>query len=588
MNEQEKNGSKEELAAVAMTSSDESVGALGSEVREQPEERKTRKKTLWVALAAIVLALALLIGAGVFFKDTVRNLLFGSDHAESFRLVDMTVFFNKKMLIPDVDDPYTKPFLYGDDYYVSLPSLERALDATLTYNATLLRLTLQDASVPFASTRLLGTKGASRHNSDSYRLIYPQFYLSEEPQRLLSADGAPVPVIETDGELYLPVLAVGRLFGYRTRISLADRTLYVGGEPEFELLVSTKVYNEIKPFVNGFASVRSGEKWGVIDQFDNVVLRTDYDNVGDFGNGVIPVQSGNVWIYLTPDAAPAWSTSYAYAEGFCGSTAVVADGNGLYGLIDDGGNQVLAYQYQDLIPTGNETFFANMHKKWYLIDRYGMMLLSDAYDSMALTEDGSYIVLEKDGKFGLASLNGEILVPCEYDAAGSGGDGYFLLQNRNLCEYLPIDDGNGFTVFCSDAKPFSDGLSAVKIGDLWGYIDQNGALKINAEWADAEPFCGGYARVEYPNGGYTYIDGSGNVAYDGIFDTAGSFSASYAVVSQKLYEGATVTTVLNTALEPVFEIAMEMVRPDDDFSDGYVLLYDPHTDTTAFLRIDMA
>jgi len=64
-----------------------------------------------------------------------------------------------------------------------------------------------------------------------------------------------------------------------------------------------------------------------------------------------------------------------------------------------------------------------------------------------------------------------------------------------------------------DARDFSEGLAAVRVGGKWGYIDRSGKMVIPPRFLRAEPFRGGLAVVDtsqrlfaYWNKGTHYID----------------------------------------------------------------------------------
>jgi hypothetical protein len=80
----------------------------------------------------------------------------------------------------------------------------------------------------------------------------------------------------------------------------------------------------------------------------------------------------------------------------------------------------------------------------------------------------------------------------------------------------------------SDARDFSEGLAAVKSGDLWGYIDHTGraAIPFTHRVPEVGPFAGGFAFA-----GNVFIDVEGNIAFEGqSFDQAAPFSEGLAAV----------------------------------------------------------
>jgi hypothetical protein len=60
-----------------------------------------------------------------------------------------------------------------------------------------------------------------------------------------------------------------------------------------------------------------------------------------------------------------------------------------------------------------------------------------------------------------------------------------------------------------EAKDFSEGLAAVKVGDHWGYIDREGRTALGPKWLAAGSFSEGLASVAEEGGGQGYIDHSG-------------------------------------------------------------------------------
>lgn len=81
-----------------------------------------------------------------------------------------------------------------------------------------------------------------------------------------------------------------------------------------------------------------------------------------------------------------------------------------------------------------------------------------------------------------------------------------------------------------DAHYFFEGLAAVRIGDNWGFIDKNGAMKIPAKYSSVSDFYEGLAlvSVEVKEGGSTYdkygfINKAGAVVIPLKFYAAGGF-----------------------------------------------------------------
>lgn len=228
-------------------------------------------------------------------------------------------------------------------------------------------------------------------------------------------------------------------------------------------------YDDVRPFSDGFAAVKTGSLWGFVDSEGMMRYNHAYELVSDFRSGMAAVKKDGKWGYLdsqSESSSPKIAPTFGYAQDFSQNLAVVgnktADGNMTYFLIDAAGNQVL--------PLGNA---------------------KGSYFS----ED--YLLAERDGK-------------------------YVFMNNAGVVQF-----GEG-AVF-EDAKGFSEGRAAVKKNGLWGFIDKSGVTAIECIYEDAQSFSGGFAAVK-KNGKWAYVKVDGNPISDFAFDSAKPFANGYAEV----------------------------------------------------------
>lgn len=81
-----------------------------------------------------------------------------------------------------------------------------------------------------------------------------------------------------------------------------------------------------------------------------------------------------------------------------------------------------------------------------------------------------------------------------------------------------------------EARPFSEGLAGVRLQKRWGYIGPDGKIVIEPRYVIALDFSGGLAAVATETNAFTFIDRSGNPAFDATFEEARSFSDGLAAV----------------------------------------------------------
>ena len=113
-----------------------------------------------------------------------------------------------------------------------------------------------------------------------------------------------------------------------------------------------------------------------------------------------------------------------------------------------------------------------------------------------------------------------------------------ICDSANKWGYITVD-GNIImpTQFEEVGKFVSDGLLAVKINGLWGYMDEHGAMAIAPQYKDAKTFSEGLAVVSNVNDGYNdlyaAIDTKGEIVIQPQFINFYSFVDGVAWVLEK-------------------------------------------------------
>ena len=62
--------------------------------------------------------------------------------------------------------------------------------------------------------------------------------------------------------------------------------------------VNDLVWDETESFVNGFAKVASGNKWGFVNRFGNPVIKAEYESVRNFVNKLAAVKKNSRWGFI--------------------------------------------------------------------------------------------------------------------------------------------------------------------------------------------------------------------------------------------------------------------------------------------------
>lgn len=183
------------------------------------------------------------------------------------------------------------------------------------------------------------------------------------------------------------------------------------------------------------------------------------------------------------------------------------------GVIDKKGEMVLPTNYAEVKYLGKGRYKVLENGMWYLSDDSGR-ILSKGHDYLGKLSEGK-IAFRKNKKLGFLNLNGEVVIPAEFDWV------YEFTDNRAA---VSIDGKWGFINELGDiiveikydlARSFDSGVAAVAVGpnsnsDKWGLIDTTGVpVKTTIGIDDVDGCKDGFCRV--------FINGSG----DGILNSKG-------------------------------------------------------------------
>ena len=261
-------------------------------------------------------------------------------------------------------------------------------------------------------------------------------------------------------------------------------------------------------------------KKGMIDSKNKIIIPFEYSNVGNpchtsNGYSIIWVEKdGKLGIYnddgkeLQPcDIDKAYTlTEYnsielSYTD--CPSTDYIyIVRNGLTGLISGSTFEtIIPCMYEYLSPIKTSKAFYKANGKWGIIDTSNKTIQLAIYDNVEI--DGSTLSEQKmpsmafqsnmyvrnNGKVGMLKANGEDFISVKYDSLGL----------------------------------YSDNMLVAKVGDKYGFLNEEGKESVPFVYSQAHNYSEGLAAVVNENGKYLFIDKLGNVAikpkeYDRVDD----------------------------------------------------------------------
>lgn len=287
-------------------------------------------------------------------------------------------------------------------------------------------------------------------------------------------------------------------------------------------LLTDKRFDDGLPFSGGFAVVDVDGKQGVINRLGRWHIPPGYDVLGPYSEGFFYVEADGRFGYLDREGHMAIAPRYDAATDFSyGRANVRLDGK--CGFIDTLGRAVTPLAYDFCEPFGeNGLSRVRAGGKWGLVSLAGDTVVPFVYDALGEFSEGRCLAAA-DEKYGFIGIRGDTLIPFKYaysdEAAAqsvfrNGRARVFQKIGREVkAGVIDTADTKLMPAIFSGIGMPDTLLTAVRKKDLWGYADS-----------------------------------AVNLAIPYMYDFAGPFRDSLAVVSKKGKYG-----IINTANDAVTE-----------------------------------
>lgn len=237
---------------------------------------------------------------------------------------------------------------------------------------------------------------------------------------------------------------------------------YLGEEIPCQYQNARNYYSE------GLAAVVKDNKIGFIDEHGTVKIPFNYyysefsfnflmKKLGIFSDGLAAmINRDNKLGYIDKNGNTVIPFIYNDASCFHQGVALVGkyiDGQGRYGLIDKNNSVILPFEFEvGLYIDG--AFEMCQNGKWGIYSLKGECLAPCQYEDRVLSFSGGYATVTKNGKQGLINNQGRLVIPIEYEftcyepwsklvhVIKNGKKGYVDLSNRIV---VPIEFDNACT-----------------------------------------------------------------------------------------------------------------------------------------------
>ncbi len=246
-------------------------------------------------------------------------------------------------------------------------------------------------------------------------------------------------------------------------------------------VLSPVKYQEIGPFKAGFAVVKSGKLYGLVNRRGKEVIPVAFDRLGELSEGLIAARGVNkrTWVYLDTTGAQAFEGAFDWVSPFSDSLALVQVENfddksrkminRLGKTVPMGVGHILFYEngifgIRDNRPPDKNLpcFYAGQDEK-NLFDRH--------FQEINAFENGVAMV-KLSWRQGLINRNGMTVIPTKYAAIDPTGS---LFITRPPAFGVLKADGTPLIPAHFDQIDLMDGnIFRVELGEKIGYINRNG------------------------------------------------------------------------------------------------------------------
>jgi hypothetical protein len=160
----------------------------------------------------------------------------------------------------------------------------------------------------------------------------------------------------------------------------------------------------------------------------------------------------------------------------------IKSGN-LWGFIDDQGNEVVPFKYEEVEDFKEGLALVKMNDKYGYINKSGKVVIQPMYDD-ALAFNEGHAVVEFKGKLGMINRNGEFIISPRYEDLGNLNNGlaYFLLDS--LYGYFDSKGIQRIPPKFTEAFDYVDGKAIVSQSDHYGLIDAFGTTYIPMKYEE--------------------------------------------------------------------------------------------------------
>lgn len=298
--------------------------------------------------------------------------------------------------------------------------------------------------------------------------------------------------------------------------------------------VAKESFSTIRPFKGNKAIVTRDDRYGMINSTGNLVIDCKYEEVKSEKNYILARLKSNQWILLDSSGNRRTPKTYERIEPFNESLFRVQNRN-YQGTINSDGREIISCVYDSMLQYYDDKLVVKFHNAYGVIDLKENWLVAPQPQRQYLIAPDRYLQKQGSTTF-LKSFDGNIIYftenplavkdDCLIESLTNGGTWKIDLEGRIISRQLPPADP--YELICSE----SEGLRGIKKNGRYGFVDDQGRLRIANRYEDIKPFQETLSGVKIL-GKWGFINHQEKLVIQPVYEETSLFENGIAIVMQK-------------------------------------------------------
>jgi len=220
-------------------------------------------------------------------------------------------------------------------------------------------------------------------------------------------------VINTKGEKVVPIKFDEEFIFYKDGYFQIKKKTFIKKKAIYEdrygyidttgKVIINPIYKVARQIINNQLIIKTvNNKWSIINLKGEKVIPIEYDWIGYWHDNLAVIKLNKKWGYINKKNEPVIEMKYSFATDFEQGVAICKKNN-KYGIIDTLGNIISPFVYE---------------KYKQIVDVHGDFYEEKYETNKRFSMEEGYIILKKNGKWGFLNINGETIIPFEFDNIG--------------------------------------------------------------------------------------------------------------------------------------------------------------------------